>query len=156
MYFPDFQDQRVKIYKNRKIKNCLFGMFSSKVIKKMQTFQKSGNFMILDDFRVRQARALCINIFFDIVYLRAGDVAKTRNIHDFSWDAHGFLLGRTWKTHFCFFSLLKFVTRYCSNSSDEKTPKFNKKHQRHRNSKQSRVFKKEENQWKTSNIEKNI
>ena len=50
----------------------------------MQNFQKSGNFMILDDFRVRQARALCINIFFDIVYLRAGDVAKTGNIHDFS------------------------------------------------------------------------
>ena len=84
MYFPDFQDQRVKIYKNRKIKNCLFGMFSSKVIKKMQNFQKSGNFVLLDDFRVRQARALCINNFFDIVYLRAGDVAKTGNIHDFS------------------------------------------------------------------------
>ena len=84
MYFPDFQDQRVKIYKNRKIKNCLFGMFSSRVIKKMQNFQNIGNFMILDNFRVRQARALCINNVFDIVYLRAGDVAKTRNILDFS------------------------------------------------------------------------
>ena len=84
MYFPDFQDQRVKIYKNRKIKNCLFGMFSSKVIKKMQNFQKSGNFVFLGDFRVRQARALGINNFFDIVYLRAGDAAKTGNIHDFS------------------------------------------------------------------------
>ena len=84
MYFPDFQDQRVKIYKNRKIKNCLFGMFSSRVIKKKQNFQKSGNFVFLDDFRVRQARALGINNFFDIVYLRAGDAAKTGNIHDFS------------------------------------------------------------------------
>ena len=40
--------------------------------------------MFLDDFRVRQARALGINNVFDIVYLRAGDVAKTGNIHDFS------------------------------------------------------------------------
>ena len=63
MYLPDFQDQRVKIYKNHKIKNCLFGMFSSKVIKKMQNFQKNGNFVFLDDFRVRQARALGINHF---------------------------------------------------------------------------------------------
>ena len=84
MYLPDFQDQRVKIYKNHKIKNCLFGMFSSKVIKKMQNFQKSGNCVFLDDFRVRQARGLGINNFFGIVYLRAGDVAKTGNIHDFS------------------------------------------------------------------------
>ena len=59
-------------------------MFSSKVIKKIQNFQKSGNFVFLVDFRVRQARALGINNFFDIVYLRAGDVAKTGNIHDFS------------------------------------------------------------------------
>ena len=43
---------------------------------------------------------------------------------------------------FVFLSLLKFVTRYRSNSSDEKTLKFNKKHQMHRNSKQSRVLKK--------------
>ena len=50
----------------------------------MQNFQKSGNFVFLDDFRVRQARALGINSFFDIVYLRAGDAAKTGNIHDFS------------------------------------------------------------------------
>ena len=156
MYFPDFQDQRVKIYKNHKIENCLFGMFSSKVIKKIQNFQKSGNFVFLDDFRVRQARGLGINNFFDIVYLRAGDAAKTGNIHDFSWDDHRILLGRTWKNTFLFFSLLKFVTRYCSNSSDEKTLKFNKKHQLHRLSKQSRVFKKDENPWKTSNIEKNI
>ena len=98
--------------------------------------------MFLDDFRVRQARGLGINNFFDIVYLRAGDAAKTGNIHDFSWDDHGFLPGRTWKTHFVFFSLLKFVTRYCSNNSNEKTLKFNKNHQMHRNSKQSRVFKK--------------
>ena len=82
MYLPDFQDQRVKIYKNHKIKNCLFGMFSSRVIKKK--FKKNGNFVFLDDFRVRQARALGINNFFDIVYLRAGDAAKTGNIHDFS------------------------------------------------------------------------
>ena len=94
--------------------------------------------------------------FFNIVYLRVGDVAKTGNIHGFSWDDHGFLFGRTWKHIFVFFSLLKFVTRYCSNSSDEKTLKFNKNHQLHRLSKQSRVFKKEENPWKTSNIEKNI
>ena len=40
--------------------------------------------VFLDDFRVRQARALGINNFFDIVYLRAGDDAKTGNIHDFS------------------------------------------------------------------------
>ena len=33
-------------------------MFSSKVIKKIRNFQKSGNFVLLDDFRVRQARAL--------------------------------------------------------------------------------------------------
>ena len=46
---------------------------------------------------------------------------------------------------FDFFSLLKFVTRYCSNSSDEKTLEFNKKHQMHRLSKQSGVFKKEGN-----------
>ena len=84
MDFPDFQGQRVKIYKNRKIKNCLFGMFSSKVIKKNAKFSKSGNFVFLDDFRVRQARALGINNVFDIVYLRAGDAAKTGNIHDFS------------------------------------------------------------------------
>ena len=84
MDFRDFQDQRVKIYKNRKIKNCLLGMFSFRVIKKKQNFQKSGNFLFLDDFRVRQARAFGINNFFDIVYLRAGDVAKTGNIHDFS------------------------------------------------------------------------
>ena len=58
MDFRDFQDQRAKIYKNRKIKNCLLGMFSSRVIKKDQHFQKSGNFVFLDDFRVRQARAL--------------------------------------------------------------------------------------------------
>ena len=38
-------------------------MFSSKVIKIMQNFQKSGNFVFLDDFRVRQARALGINNF---------------------------------------------------------------------------------------------
>ena len=50
----------------------------------MQNFQKSGNFVFLDDFRVRQARGLGINNFFDIVYLRAGDAAKTGNIHDFS------------------------------------------------------------------------
>ena len=63
MDFRDFQDQRVKIYKNRKIKNCLLGMFSSRVIKKKQHFQKSGNFVFLDDFRVRQARGLGINNF---------------------------------------------------------------------------------------------
>ena len=39
--------------------------------------------MFLDDFRVRQARALGINNFFGIVYLRTGDVAKTGNIHVF-------------------------------------------------------------------------
>ena len=59
-------------------------MFSSRVIKKKQNFQKSGIFVFFDDFRVRQARALGINNFFGIVYLRAGDVAKTGNIHDFS------------------------------------------------------------------------
>ena len=84
MDFRDFQDQRVKIYKNRKIKNCLFGMFSSRVIKKKQNIQKNGNFVIFDDFRVRQARALGLNNVFAIVYLRAGDAAKTGNIHDFS------------------------------------------------------------------------
>ena len=50
----------------------------------MQNFQKSGNFVFLDDFRVRQARALGLNNVFAIVYLRAGDAAKTGNIHDFS------------------------------------------------------------------------
>ena len=84
MYFPDFQDQRVIIYKNHKIEYCLFGMFSSRVIKKRKIFKKSGNFVFLDDFRVRQARGLGINNIFDIVYLRAGDAAKTGNIHDFS------------------------------------------------------------------------
>ena len=53
MDFRDFQDQRVKMYKNRKIKNCLLGMFSYRVIKKDQHFQKSENFVFLDDFRVR-------------------------------------------------------------------------------------------------------
>ena len=85
MDFRDFQDQRVKIYKNRKIKNCLLGMFSSKVIKKNQIFHtKKWKCCVFDDFRVRQARALGINNFFDIVYLRAGDAAKTGNIYDFS------------------------------------------------------------------------
>ena len=84
MYFPDFQDLRVKILKNRKMKNTLGLVILSRVIKKIPNFQKSGNFVFLDDFRVRQARALGINNFFDIVYLRAGDAAKTGNIHDFS------------------------------------------------------------------------
>ena len=53
MDFRDFQDQRVKIYKNRKIKNCLLGVFSSRVIKKDQNFQKSENFVFFDEFRVR-------------------------------------------------------------------------------------------------------
>ena len=84
MDLRDFQDQRVKIYKNRKIKNCLLGMFSSRVIKKDQNFQKSGNFVFFDDFRVRWARALGINHFLKIVYLRVGYVLKTGIIHDFS------------------------------------------------------------------------
>ena len=54
MYFPDFQDLRVKILKNRKMKNTLGLVILSRVIKKMQNFQKkSGNFVLLDDFRVR-------------------------------------------------------------------------------------------------------
>ena len=84
MDFRDFQDQRAKIYKNRKIKNCLLGMFFSRVIKKNQNFQKSGNFVFLDDFRVRQARALGINHFLKIVYLRVGYALKNGIIHDFS------------------------------------------------------------------------
>ena len=63
MDFRDFQDQRVKIYKNSKDKNCLLGMFCSRVTNKIQNFQTSGNFVFLDDFRVRQARALGINTF---------------------------------------------------------------------------------------------
>ena len=39
MHFPDFLDQTVKIYKNHKIKNYLFGMFSPRVIKK-ENFSK--------------------------------------------------------------------------------------------------------------------
>ena len=119
-------------------------------------FSKKWKFCVSWWFSRSLGTGIRYKYFFDIVYLRVGDVAKTGNIHDFSWDAHGFLFGRTWKTHFGFFSLLKFVTRYCSNSSDEKTLKFNKKHQMHRNSKQSRVFKKSENRWKTSNIENNV
>ena len=130
-------------------------VFSQSDLKKRSFFKKVGILCFLW-FSRSLGTGIRYKSVFDIVYLRVGDVAKTGNIHGFSWDDHGFLFGRTWKHIFVFFSLLKFVTRYCSNSSDEKTPKFNKKHQRHRNSKQSRVFKKEENQWKTSNIEKNI
>ena len=53
MDFPDFQDQRVKILKNRKMKNTLGLVILSRVIKKIPNFQKSGNFVFLDDFRVR-------------------------------------------------------------------------------------------------------
>ena len=53
MYFPDFQDQRVKIYKNRKMKNTVGFLKMSRVMKKKQNFAKSGNFVSLDDFHVR-------------------------------------------------------------------------------------------------------
>ena len=53
MNFPDFQDQRVKIYKNRKMKNTVGFLKMSRVIKKTPTFAKCGNFVSLDDFRVR-------------------------------------------------------------------------------------------------------
>ena len=53
MNFPDFQDQRVKIYKNRKMKNTVGFLKMSRVIKKTQHFQKTENFVSLDDFRVR-------------------------------------------------------------------------------------------------------
>ena len=103
---------------------------------------KKWKFCVFLWFSRSPGTGIMYKYFFDIVYLRAGDAANTGNIHDFSWDDHGFLFGRTWKTHFRFVSLLKFVTRYCSNNSNEKTLKFNKKHQMHRNSKQSRVLKK--------------
>ena len=121
-------------------------MFSSKVIKKMQNFQKSGNFVFLDDFRVRQARALGINHFL-ILFTYGWEMSrKPETFMVFRETPMDSYSGEHEKHIFDFFPLLKFVTRYCSNSSDEKTLKFNKKHQLHRNSKQSRVFKKEENQ----------
>ena len=52
MNFPDFQDQRVKIYKNRKMKNTVGFLKMSRVVKK-KTFAKNENFVSLDDFRVR-------------------------------------------------------------------------------------------------------
>ena len=51
--FPRFSGSESQNLKNRKIKNCLLGMFSSRLIKKYNNFQKSGNFVFLDDFRVR-------------------------------------------------------------------------------------------------------
>ena len=81
-----------------------------------------------------------------------GDVAKTGNIHFFREMPMDSYSGEHEKHIFYFFSLLKFVTRYCSNSSDEKTLKFNKKHQTHRNSKLNRVFKK----WKINEKQRTI
>ena len=156
MYFSDFQDQRVKIHKNRKIKNCLFGMFSPRVIKKKVIFSKKWKFCVSWWF----SRSLGTGIRYKSVFLYClltGGRCRENRKH--SW----FFVRRPWilirenmKNTFSFFSLLKFVTRYRSNSSDEKTLKFNKKHQMHRNSKQSRVFKKSENRWNTSNIENNV
>ena len=145
MDFRDFQDQRVKIYKNRKIKNCLLDMFSSRVTKKMQKIQKSGNFVFLDDFRVRQARALGINNCLILFTCGREMPRKPETFMIFRETPMDSYSAEHVKHIFVVFSLPKFVTRYCSNSSDEKTLKFNKKHQLHRLSKQSRVFKKEEN-----------
>ena len=50
---PDFLDQRAKSLENRKMKNTLLPLMLSRVIKKIQNFQKSENFVLLDDFRVR-------------------------------------------------------------------------------------------------------
>ena len=157
MDFRDFQDQRVKIYKNRKIKNCLLGMFSSRVIKKIKIFtQKKWKFCIFWRFSRSLGTGITYKSLFGNCLLAGGICLENRN---HSW----FFVRRPWiltrenmKNTFLVFSLLKFVTRYCSNSSDEKTLKFNKKHQLHRLSKQSRVFKKEGNPWKTSNIENNV
>ena len=140
---PDFLDQRVKFFKNHKIKNTPSILISFKTIKKLQKNQKSENFVFCDDFRDSSARRLGINHFLKNIDLRVTNDMKTRKVHDFSWDDHGFLFLRTWKTHFLFCSLLKFVTLYCFDSNDEKTVKSNKNHQMHPNWRQNWVtFKK--------------
>ena len=156
MDFPDFQDQRVRIYKNHKIKNCLFGMFSSRVIKQKQNFQKKWKFCDFWWFSRSLGTGITYKSLFENCLLAGGICLENRNHSWFFVRRPWILIRENMKNTFLFFSLLKFVTRYRSNSSEEKTLKFNKKHQMHRNSKQSRVFKKSENRWKTSNIENNI
>ena len=100
--------------------------------------------MFLDDFRVRQARALGINHFL-ILFTYGWEMSRKPETFMVFRETPMDSYSGEHEKHIFVFSLLKFVTRYRSNSSDEKTLKFNKKHQMHRNSKQSRVFKKSEN-----------
>ena len=144
MDFRDFQDQRVKIYKNHKIKNCLFGMFSSRVIKKKAKFSKKWNFYVFWWFSRSLGMGIRYKSRFKYCLLTGGRCRENRKHSWFFVRRPWILIRENMKNTFLFFSLLKFVTRYCSNSSDEKTLKFNKKYQTHRNSKQSRVFKKVE------------
>ena len=81
---PDFLDQRVKFFKNHKIKNTPSILISFKTIKKLQKNQKSENFVFCDDFRDSSARRLGINHFLKNIDLRVTNDMKTRKVHDFS------------------------------------------------------------------------
>ena len=123
---------------------------------KKWNFSKSEHFWFFDDFRDRCPAWLGINNVLEIVYLRLGNVTETGNAHDFSWDDHGFVFLRRWKTHFCFFFISKICNAILLWQQWWKNVEFTKKYQTHRNSKQNRVVKKLENQRKTSKIKNNI
>ena len=139
---PNFLDQRVKFLKNHKMKNAPGFLIVFRVIKKSENFQKSEHFWFFDDFRDRCPAWLGINDFLKIVYLRLGNVTETGNAHDFSWDDHGFVFLRRWKTHFCFFFISKICNAILLWQQWWKNVEFTKKYQTHRNSKQNRVVKK--------------
>ena len=124
--FPRFTDQRVNFLKNRKIKNATGFLILFKVIKKTQNFQKQWFVLVFWWFSRPLGKAIRYKSLFWNCLLTGGKCRENRN---HSW----FFVRRPWilipdnmkNTFLIFFSLLKFVTRYCFNSSDEKTLKIN-------------------------------
>ena len=144
--FPDFLDQRVKFLKNHKMKNTTGILVLSRVIKKHEIFKKWKFYVFWWFSRPVDKGIMHKSCFWKCLFANS----KCHEIRKSSW----FFVRRPWsiipenmKNTFFFFSLQKFVTRYCFNSNDEKTLKINEKHQTHRNSKLNRVFKKYKNSY---------